>query len=224
MNAHDRNGVVTMATGPRAMLALCAVLLAAVFWAAPAQAHEAQAFYPYRWASGSNLSYGFQTGFPLGEPRLRALDARGQWNARGGEPEPDFYNTLGDQNFGSFFGCGQQNAIYWMDLDFHGASTVGLTRTCRIGTRLNDFRIAMDNDRVWYTGTGDAPSSQLDMWSVFTHEFGHATGFSSHFGEGDSACGNDSNRQTMCPSIYLGTERQRTLATHDIHTFEGAYF
>jgi hypothetical protein len=35
--------------------------------------------------------------------------------------------------------------------------------------------------------------------------------------------GNSSSRITMCSSIYTGTERQRTVAGHDIHTFNDAY-
>lgn len=102
---------------------------------------------------------------------------------------------------------------------------------------LSSFHIAADNMTNWYTGTGDASSgflgsgvgAEYDLWSVMSHEFGHATGYQSggdgqgHFREEWDVCSDDSNRHTMCPSTAYGTEMMRSSEPHDVHTARNAY-
>lgn len=40
--------------------------------------------------------------------------------------------------------------------------------------------ITFDAAEDWYARTGNAPDDQPDLWSVATHEFGHAMG-AKHF-------------------------------------------
>lgn len=133
----------------------------------------------------------------------------------------DFRPACQQQN--PFDACAHSsNVLYWQNL----SGPLGVTSTCVSGTRLVRFTIVIDSAPAagsWYTGTGDAPSDRYDLWSVASHEFGHATGWGPHFAEDSPECPNDSTRHTMCGGIYIGTERQRTLTTHDIHTYDGRY-
>jgi hypothetical protein len=198
---------------------------------APAQAHTwSSHFTNGRWPVNATVNYGVNTGFPTGEWRSRLLDGKNQWNNATNSGEPSFYWGLQDDiNHGTAGNpCGISGwntaAVFWNDLDYIGGSILGATRLCNVSGTIANFTIEFDNDRSnWYTGTGDNPSSNHDAWSVATHEFGHAFGFWEHITESDGACPDSSSRATMCPSIYTGTERQRTLIDHDIHTFDAAH-
>jgi hypothetical protein len=74
------------------------------------------------------------------------------------------------------------------------------------------------------------PDGRIDLWSVASHEFGHAAGWTGrHYGkdedpERSSICNSGNvNRQTMCSIIYTGSESVRTLGRHDRHTFRRVY-
>jgi hypothetical protein len=72
------------------------------------------------------------------------------------------------------------------------------------------------------------PAGRPDLASVATHEFGHASGWAHHYDDagvdpGGLICGNNSGQATMCATHYKGTARQRSLQTHDVHTFKAAY-
>lgn len=221
-----------------------AAVLAVLIIAPSVSAHTSSTHYPQRWSSGSDVYFRFTAGFPGGDYRSRVLDGASQWTSRGGVAEVDFFWAGGSNapNFDFQSNCNSNfngiNGIHWADLDYLGGGVLGVTYVCRTSTTVVSFQMAFDNDRDWYRGTGDAndgflnqciPSCQDDFWSVASHEFGHASGFvgpastGGHFAESDAVCPNDDSRHTMCPSIYGGTERQRTLEDHDVHTFTGAY-
>ena len=82
--------------------------------------------------------------------------------------------------------------------------------------------IVYDKAEPWHFGTGTPPSNQFDMRGVSTHEFGHFAGWRLHL-SGETLC--SSPNHTMCPSVASGTPSydQRTLGTHDKHTFIAAY-
>jgi hypothetical protein len=116
------------------------------------------------------------------------------------------------------------NGVYWRNLDYLGPGVLGYTPHCENARgQVIRFSMSIDSDARWYVGTGNAPKGRIDAWSVVTHEMGHATGRYGHFKESEDVCPNNSHRQTMCPGIYPGTERQCTLGAHDIHTFRNAY-
>lgn len=139
---------------------------------------------------------------------------------------PDFYgfNPDGAYYFSSPCYSPDGSGVLWYN---RPPGVLGEVRLCvSTGGNVIQFSLAIDPDAggaSWYTGTGDAPSDTVDLWSVAAHEFGHVTGFYGHFSESSSVCDNNSSRHTMCSPIYGGTERQRTLNTHDEHTFSGAY-
>lgn len=70
-----------------------------------------------------------------------------------------------------------------------------------------------DDDHIpWYQGTGSPSGNQYDLWSVMTHEMGHAAGFT-HI---NSFCGT-SSMYTMCsgPGDFKGTNHPRSLSSHE---------
>jgi hypothetical protein len=111
--------------------------------------------------------------------------------------------------------------------DFAG-SNLAATQVCRSGNcpgpgcQITRGMIHFDTSKPWYTGVGDAPATKYDLWSVSTHEFGHVTGFGMNEAP-DHFTGTICPEQTMCGAASFGSENQRTLDTHDIHTFQGAY-
>lgn len=216
-------------TIPKVCAATVLVVAFSALYATPAQAHRASTFYPREWAVGSDVQYGFDNGYPSGSFRFRTTDGKNEWNDAGGSREPDFSAFLADDDllFGS--PCFSPNSgILWFN---RPSGIVGSVRLCVTSSgEAVRFSLAIDPDAgdgsgglTWYTGTGDAPGDTMDLWSVAAHEFGHVTGWLGHFGEDSSLCSNNSSRHTMCPVIPPGTQRQRTLQSHDTHTFEGAY-
>ena len=223
------------------IIALCTVMIAA-----PAPAHTTATHYVAKWSVGADVFFRFEQGFPGGGFRDRVRDGAAQWTARGGTAEPDLYwaggadvtpINLSASCSSSFQGL---NAIHYQDLDYLGSGTLGVVYACFNNTTkvMGSFQFGIDNDRDWYTGTGDAndgllnqcvPSCQDDLWSLTSHEFGHATGFigpsstGGHHDEADSTCPESDARSTMCPSIQSGTERQRSLEPADYNSFTAAY-
>jgi hypothetical protein len=106
--------------------------------------------------------------------------------------------------------------------------TLAFVIPCATSTRLIKAEMYFDNAESWYTGTG-LPTQPWDLWSIATHEAGHAMGFgimapNVHF-TGSTLCPVSANDQTMCAgsSQYQYFTWARTLASHDIHTHQNAY-
>ena len=87
--------------------------------------------------------------------------------------------------------------------------------TC--GGALCKFDLNVDDAEPWYTGTGNPSPTQRDLWSVLTHEFGHATGL----GETNLSC-SGSSRPTMCLAP-LGTTYIRILEADDKNGLNANY-
>jgi hypothetical protein len=127
-------------------------------------------------------------------------------------------------------GTFQKDAVHWGPIDGSG-NTLATTWICNKSSNashLYSFQIKFDSDEGgrWYSDTGTPGSSESDFWSVASHEFGHATGWTSHFGELTTLCpqsGDLSGRHTMCAKILNGNTAQRSLNTHDRDTFVDAY-
>lgn len=224
------------------LLVTAAVAFSVMMVGTTAQAHTANVYFLARWQTGQSVPYLFAPDFPTGAFQSRVLDGVAQWRNRAGSAEPKFWNAGTATTLIAYTTCNPSfntpNHLHWMDLDFHSGATVGLTSICYNGAdgRIYSFQMAFDSDRDWYTGTGDAndglfqmciPSCQIDFWSIATHEMGHAHGFTGavggHFDGSDGICPNSDARQTMCAGYTGGTERIRTIETHDIHTFQAAY-
>jgi hypothetical protein len=198
--------------------------------ATPAAAHTWSTYYTGaggRWPGATTVRFYVRNGFPSSAPWMPTIN-RGadQWNAARISLEPRFVNAGATATVGNADRpcSATYNGVYWRDLDYLGSTVLGYTPHCEnVAGVVTRFSMSIDADASWYVGTGATPNGRYDAWSVLTHEFGHATGWVGHFAESDSACPNDATRSTMCPSIYPGTDRQRTLGTHDRHTLQAAY-
>jgi hypothetical protein len=69
-----------------------------------------------------------------------------------------------------------------------------------------------DKNENWYTGTGTPASNQYDVWSVITHEFGHALGLRD---TQSIYCPGNATDATMCGQIFRGTTWFRSLEADD---------
>lgn len=179
-----------------------------------------------KWTNFLSIGY-YQKGFPTTTHVARINNGHTQWNAAGPSGiEPDFWyagttSTAGNADLPC---SATYNGVYWRNLDYLGIGVLGFTPHCEntagVVTR---FSMSIDSNASWYTGTGEGPGGQYDLWSVASHEWGHATGWYGHFASSESICVDNSAQATMCPFIRDGTQRIRTLDTHTIHTFQAAY-
>lgn len=195
-----------------------------------AQAHSASTFYSGGggvWASGIWVNW-YSKGFPSSSYVDRLKNGSAQWNAASGSSsaEPDF-SYVGGTSTGPSSPCSASlNGAYWYNLDpLVGEYVLGYTPFCKnTSGRVYRFTMYIDSTQSWYTGTGDSVGTfTADLWSVASHEFGHATGWYGHYSTSETICENNGSQATMCRTIHLGTVRMRTLADHDIHTFNAAY-
>lgn len=210
-------------------------------WAAPIEAHTPTTFYAKKWVQDKQVNWGFTPSGNYGT-NWRDQIARGfaQWNAVG-QPMTFIHQTpsgltdyTADWDPYSCPPVEQRDGIHRRKIDGAGG-TLAVTPACFFtGTNeLHSFQIIYDTSENWYTGTGTPGNTQVDLWSVTSHETGHATGFGEytsqqHFSASETICTfvtYDVNNpyHTMCPFIYDGTTRSRSLADHDKHTFDGAY-
>ena len=208
----------------RRLLAIALGVCAVMAVTAPAGAHKAARFYKTgKWATGQNVTYGFTPSVPTGAIRDRTVEAADTWNALG---EPMRFERAGDYpaDFDPYLcHADYQNGIHVARIDGNGG-TLARAMTCWYDTkRMSTFQLVYDGSESWHTGL-DAPGGrQPDLLSVAVHEFGHATGFSKHFGAGAAICTVKSTQHTMCPSHLFGSTWQRSLEKHDKHTFAAAY-
>ena len=80
--------------------------------------------------------------------------------------------------------------------------------------------IKIDNSENWYAGTGVPGSTQHDLQSALTHEFGHGVGIGHTSG---IYCPGNTNNATMCPALPKGTYYARTLEGDDRNAINTLY-
>ncbi|HEX2039804.1 MAG TPA: hypothetical protein VHF47_08750 [Acidimicrobiales bacterium] len=188
------------------------------------------------WQLHSTITMQVTQGYPGGDHVNRLDSARNEWNAvgttrtitRDANRIADF-NPLAQcpPNVGTM-------TVHWIETSSLGyPNALGLSSYCYYipsGGRASSWMV-FDTDQDWYTGTGDANDGflnlcvngcQIDLWSIISHEQGHAMGFG-HFSGSDSVCGDNSGEHTMCPTYKGGTERWRTYEAHEKEAFNIAY-
>ena len=92
--------------------------------------------------------------------------------------------------------------------------------------QLVGFRQTYNTKYSFYTGTGNPPKKKYDLQAVATHEFGHAQGWTGdHYSNRNNSnlCANKGKQATMCPEVFLGNKRLRTLADNDRQPVVSAY-
>lgn len=234
-------------------VAFCSVFMASslgtVQWAPHASAHAASLYYSYRWITEYEecmLIFFFCSiktrdieNWTTGSGWTTALqdrikDAQGQWNNVSTE---DYFNFVfkgsASLNANPCNNPYNKNGHGWAYID--GASNevdvLATTYLCVYDTGsaliMHSFMIRYDSGNTWYSGTDSPSESELDFQDTATHELGHATGWTGHFGEGTGECpapNTNTSRHTMCTeSGPEGSTWGRTLETHDKHTFQDWY-
>lgn len=197
----------------------------------PSYAHDGH--YPAKWPNDRNVNIVFDNGFPAGDPRAQAIDGADSWSDRGDGLSPRFVPNGQSEGSSPYSECVGPNALFWRDLSADKPSfpstVVAFTPGCRDGEgHFLGFSMIYDNDPPerfpWYFGDGEVPNGRIDFESLATHEFGHATGFFGHFGDGSAECPNGPAIETMCPAYTFEAQSAwRTLENHDIHTLLNTY-
>ena len=152
-----------------------------------------------KWA-GSSAKYGFASNVPGGAWRDRAINAVNAWN-----------NVSTSSWTWTYSSIDADGEVAYENVDGLGG-TLGITYT---GPRCTNnsvctFNIYVDNSEPWYTGISSPTTSQLDLQSNLTHEFGHAA-WANHT---NLTCTANSG-PTMCGDLFKGTTHQRTLEQDD---------
>lgn len=244
----------------RALAGALFVLVAATAMAAssapPATAHDWHDYfwtfdqsgtqYWSRWDT-SQVPFAIDAGYTQrGEQwTQRALDAAASWSSVPGSPMRLVYDSVVVAGTTEY--C-RDNPMSVVRAGSLPTGTSGLTSTCLKSRRstvtpgewsLDRFAVTVRTEPYpgyqWYTGAGSPPSDQqMDLQSDLTHEFGHALGIYSHFGDpgkDGTVCSTTQGGQTapddaatMCPQGGdWGTTWARTLSTHDMDTLTSAY-
>ena len=224
-------------------------LLACLLPAANAWAHDPAGFYEFSYyASGNDdVPVYFDDDFPSGRAVDRVIDGAQQWTQLGRRmyfkvrTSPRVTSSADNaavrcptpEREGRRVGL-----VHWGGID-GPSGVVGATAVCfrnRESPQMAGFRVYFDRTENWYTGTGNSRvrnrrtgtvENRQDIWSIATHELGHATGWGpSHWRRSASYC--DYSRspevfRTMCPFLDPGFERARTLAGADKHVFRSRY-
>ena len=211
-----------------------AVLVAAaaavsVLLSAGAEAHSGSLLFHGAWSNSSRGAVPIYAETSLqGAALSRVLGAAKTWDNLGESLDFAWKGTKNLSRNPCDAAVRGRNLIRMGPLDGKGKD-LAMTTVCRSGGTIVRFVTVFDSAEPWYTGTSTlVPRGRPDLWSVATHEFGHAAGWASHFddpgiGLGAAICGNFSGQHSMCATHFSGTARQRSLGPHDIDTFRAIY-
>lgn len=156
---------------------------------------SAYAYYGYWWSSTQSYTL---SGFPSGWAAYLNVSAQTWTNVTPAK--------LTYQNVASGGRLVSYGAI-------DGANgTLGQTSISVLFGLLQSGSIVMDSAESWYAGTGVPSSTQYDLQSATTHEFGHLLGLDHTAG---IYCPGNTNNATMCLSINKGQYYMRTLEGDD---------
>lgn len=225
-----------MKVGSLAASVALALLMAPV---GTAQAHDWSDWYGFRWKTetigGLNHDrtpqWRFVDNFPPGDGgRSRTQDGSEAWNGR---TTLDFDYSSGSPDYSALewdAGCSefsyQENKVGWGGFPgtgFSDGESLAEVKVCVASadlTALFNFRIKANEDAPWYKGTATPGASQADLWSVMSHEFGHAGGRlkggdgEGHFPVSSSYCEGGADRHTISKATPLGTLGSRYLEQH----------
>lgn len=229
------------------LMAAAGLVVGMISTTVAAAAHPSGEYYNAKWGSNrltDGVKWRFTQNVPSGNTRDRLRDAATTWNNQNQAMAFNFEQNQNDYQGFSASACPgggdsqagiEKDAVHWGAI---GGAAIGFTVVCTFqeagGTASNSyhsFQIKMDSNVSWHTGASAPGQNDTDIQGAATHEFGHATGRevggadgSGHFGNSWSVCNNtDNEHHTMCQTVIVNRDWDRTLNTHDKDVFDGAY-
>lgn len=167
-------------------------------------------------------------------------DITTNWVFNGGCTTSMFWEGMFDGNYANT--CENINAEHpgigsRVDYDeFYDDTVFGDTLTCDMDHNgiIDFFWIVINEDKPWHYYWNTNPATgEFDFTGLFTHEFGHATGFNGHFPGSSGACDTNplSAFSDMCTGNTIGFfngassdgKAWRSLTAHDIGEANQAY-
>lgn len=179
------------------------------------------------WAVNADVGYKIDDSFTPALTNGAVTTADGRWSNRVNGRAPDF-NYNGAASVGNpFTACDGPNVVF---RDYMGPENgfpdgvLAFTPTCRPSGNVTGFSMIINSRYAFSLSTEPSDPGELDLLAVLVHEFGHATGWTGHYGANTDQCSGTGPDQTMCPN-YEPTEPNewRTLEEHDTHTLQNAY-
>ncbi len=170
----------------------------------------------------------FDQSAPTGKFRNRIADAAKTWK----KLDVAVFNVLKSSTMSlSSNPCATENGEFVGGIirgPIAGSTTLAENLSC-VNTatgQLIGFRQTYNTKYKFYTGTGEPPNSKYDLQAVATHELGHAQGWTGdHYSNRNNSglCANKGKQATMCPIIFQGNKRLRTLVPNDTQPVVDAY-
>lgn len=199
--------------------------------------HDQSTYYHRWWHTGDRtVTWHFDNDYPTGNKRDRVKDGAGKWNQQNQSMSFSFNSTdTSDQVWGYCSSSTNMSTVFWFNYaDPPGTDALGVTYTCVYSgdaTRIKHFYMVFDTGNSWYAGTATDPpgNSDIDLWSVATHEMGHATGLGTapddndHFQGGVCTSPPSNTDQTMCAIYVADATWVRSLESHDKGVFGDRY-
>lgn len=218
----------------RAVLILSGALGVLMLTSTPVSADHAPSYGP-SWQTYILPIRHFTPSVSAGQWRDRISNGMDQWNALG---ETLQYRTsvTDKSNRDPRTSCAGDGIItmHRFNLD-GGGGLAGFSGYCYFpsgGTSVGrqSAWIIFDSSEEWCLGTGDCydgvagtgVGADVDLWSIASHEWGHVGALGHYLGT-DTVCGNNDSHATMCPSTRPGTERDRSLQSHDSASYRLRY-
>lgn len=226
-------------------MALFAVLaILGAIWPIPAHANHG-VFYKFAWSNQLYLSMSVDPDMPSNAYVSRSANGVVEWNTAFEDQEPRIYYIGSRMNIPAYDQtCASPVAIGFTRQQLNsvpglGVGTVGATDLCidqNSPTRIIRASVFYDNGAgnfsSYYLGTGDprdnSVSDEYDLWSLASHELGHAMGWVPHWdeqvdGDVNVVCPGDNSRRTMCKGPIGERIMERTLGGKEIAQHRGEY-